>query len=109
MVLDPSFLSMMPETIEVFPTVSTDSYGKVTFSGSSVGTRAYVQETGRVIKTADNRDVYEEGKVIFYGNPVITTESKIVLPSGKIPLIISIREYTDISFPQITIVSFGSS
>ena len=65
MVLDPSFLSMMPETIEVFPTVSTDSYGKVTFSGSSVGTRAYVQETGRVIKTADNRDVYEEGKVIF--------------------------------------------
>lgn len=108
MVLDPSFLSMMPETIQVFPTVSTDSYGKVTFSGTSVGTRAYVQETGRVIKTADNRDVYEEGKVIFYGNPVITTESKIVLPSGKIPLIISIREIDDGLYLPHTIVSYGS-
>jgi hypothetical protein len=108
-VLDPSFLSMMPETISVYPSTSTDSYGKVTYSGTAVETRAYVQETGRVVKTADNRDVYEEGKVIFYGNPVITTESKMVLPSGKIPLIISIREYTDESFPQITIVSFGSS
>ena len=109
MVLDPSFLELMPETISVFPSTSTDSYGKVTYSGTAVETRAYVQETGRVVKTADNRDVYEEGKVIFYGNPVITTESKIVLPSGKIPLIISIREIDDGFYLPHTIVSFGSS
>lgn len=108
MVLDPSFLSMMPENIDVFPASSTDSYGKISHSGTAVTTSAYVQETGRVVKTADNRDIYEEGKVIFFGNPVITVDSKMVLPSGKIPLIISIREYTDIAFPQITIVSFGS-
>jgi len=106
--LDPSFLSLMPETISVYPSTSTDSYGKVTYSGVAVETRAYVQETGRVIKTADNRDVYEEGRVIFYGNPVITTESKLVLPSGKIPLIISVREIDDGAYLPHTIVSFGS-
>ena len=108
MVLDPSFLSLMPESISVFPSTTTDSYGKITHSGTAVVTRAYVQETGRVTKTADNRDVYEEGKVIFYGNPVITTESKLVLPSGKIPLIISIREIDDGFFLPHTIVSYGS-
>ena len=108
MVLDPSFLSMMPESISVYPASTTDSYGKITHSGTAVVTSAYVQETGRVVKTADNRDIYEEGKVIFYGNPTITHDSKMVLPDGKIPLIISIRAYTDTSFPQITIVSFGS-
>jgi len=108
MTLDASFLTLMPSTVKVYPTATTDSYGKQTWSGVSVDTRAYVQETGVMITTADNQNVFEQGRVIFYGNPTIVHSSKMELPDGKTPRIISIREYTDTTFPQITIVSFGS-
>ena len=107
MTIEAVFLDLMPSSVTVYPVATTDEYGKSTFS-SGVVTRCRVQETGRVVKNADNRDVYEAGTIIFYGVPTISTLSKIELPNGKFPLINSIQVYNDDVGTNHTTVSFGN-
>jgi hypothetical protein len=108
MTIEAAFLDLMPSTVTVYAKSSADAYSKVTFSATGVATRCRVQQTGRVVKSADNRDVYETGVIIFYGSPTITEDSKIVLPDGSTPLIHSIRTYNDEDGGNHTTVSFGS-
>jgi hypothetical protein len=98
----------MPSTVTVYAKASADAYGKVTFGASGVATRCRIQQTGRVVKSNDNRDVYETGIIIFYGNPSITEDSKIVLPDGTSPLILSIRDHNDEDGANHVTVSFGN-
>jgi hypothetical protein len=105
--IEAAFLDLMPSSVTVYPVSTTDAYGLNTF-GSGVSTRCRVQETGRVVKNADNEDVYEVGTIIFYGTPTITTFSKIVLPSGAIPLILSVQVFNDDLGTNHTTVSFGN-
>lgn len=107
MTIEAAFLDLMPSSVTVFPVSTTDAYGKSTF-GTGVVTRCRVQETGRVVKNADNEDVYEVGTIIFYGTPTITTESKILLPSGATPLINSVQVHNDDTGTNHTTVSFGN-
>ena len=107
MTIEAAFLDLMPSSVTVSPVATTDAYGLNTF-GAGVVTRCRVQETGRVVKNADNEDIYEVGTIIFYGTPTITTKSKIVLPSGAVPLIISVQVYNDDTGTNHTSVSFGN-
>jgi len=104
--IETAFLDMMPSSVTVFPASSTDEYGKFSF-GAGVATNCRIQETGQVVKTADNRNVFEQGRIIFYGTPTISTSSKIVLPSGAIPDIISVQVHNDDTGAHHTTVSFG--
>jgi len=106
MTIEAAFLSMMPSSVTVFPKSSTDAYGKISF-GAGVATNCRIQETGQVVKTADNRNVFEQGRIIFYGTPTITTDSKIQLPSGATPNIISVQVHNDDTGTHHTTVSFG--
>ena len=108
MTIEASFLDLMPSTVTVYAKASADAYGKVTFGATGVATRCRIQQTGRVVKGADNRDVYETGVIIFYGTPTITEDSKIVLPDGSTPLILSIRDHNDEDGANHTTVSFGN-
>lgn len=98
---------MMPSTVTIYSSSSMDAYGK--FSHSATGTTVHcrIQETGRTVKSENNRDVYEEGQIFCYGTPTVTTESKIVLPDGSSPLILSIRVFNDDTGPHHTTISFG--
>ena len=108
MTIEAEYLGVMPSTVTVYPVASTDAYGKMTFNATGVATRCRIQETGRVVTTPDNRNVFEVGTIIFYGTPSITTESKIVLPDGSSPLILSVRVYNDEFGAHHTTVSFGN-
>lgn len=108
MTIEAAFLDLMPSTVSVYPKSSVDAYGKVTFGATAVATRCRIQQTGRVVKSADNRDVYETGVIIFYGNPTITEDSKIVLPDGSTPLILSVQKHNDDVGANHITVSFGS-
>ena len=101
------YLDLMPSTVTIYGKSSVDAYGKVTYPASGTVVRCRIQETGTVVKTADDRNVFEVGSIFFYGTPTITTESKIVLPDGSSPLILSIRVHNDESGPHHTTVSFG--
>jgi hypothetical protein len=107
MAIEAAFLDLMPSSVTVYPKASVDAYGKVTFSAAGTTTKCRVQLAEKVTKTADDREVRESGRIIFYGTPTITTDSRIVLPDGSEPLILSIDRYNDDSGAHHTSVSFG--
>lgn len=107
MPIEAPFLEMMPSTVTVYPKTGMDAYGKMSYSGSGTAVRCRIQETGRVVKSADGREVYETGTLIFYGNPVINSDSKIVLPDGSSPLILSVTHHNDDVGAHHITVSFG--
>lgn len=106
--IESAYLDLMPSTVTIFDKSSVDAYGKMSYPATGTTVRCRIQETGKVVKNADYVDVYEVGSIFFYGTPTITTESKIVLPDGKSPLILSIRVHNDESGPHHTTVSFGN-
>jgi len=108
MTIEASFLELMPSSVDVKAVTSTDAYGLVTYSGSATTTRCRIMQTGRVVKSADNRDVFEVGTVIFYGTPTVTVNSKMTLPDGSVPLILSVHVHNDEDGTHHTTVSFGN-
>lgn len=108
MAIEAEFLTMMPSTVTIYAKTAMDAYGKMSYSGSGTAVRCRIQETGRVVRSPDGRDVYETGTIIFYGSPTISEDSKIVLPDGTSPLILSVTNHNDdIGANHIT-VSFGN-
>lgn len=97
----------MPTTVTVFDKTATDAYGKFTFSGTGTAVKCRIQPSDEVIKTMDNRNVEAKGTIIFYGTPTITTDSKILLPDGTIPLIVSVRVHNDDTGTHHTTVTYA--
>lgn len=100
---------MMPSTVTIYSSSAMDAYGKFSHSASGTTVNCRIQQTGRVVKSENNRDVYEDGQIICYGTPTVTTASKILLPDGSTPLILSIRVYNDDTGAHHTTISFGKS
>jgi len=105
--IEAAFLDLMPSTVTVYPKSAADAYGKVTHSASGTAVKCRVMETGQLIATADQENIYEQGRIIFYGNPTINHDSKIVLPDGSTPMILSIVRHDDDTGAHHTTVSFG--
>lgn len=107
MTIEASFLDLMPTTVTVFDKTATDAYGKFTFSGTGTAVRCRLQPSDDVMTTMDNRNVVTKGTIIFYGTPTITTDSKIQLPDGTIPLIVSVRVHNDDTGTHHTTVTYA--
>lgn len=105
--IEAAFLEMMPSTVTVYPKSSTDAYGKLSFSATGVATRCRIQPRTDVVVTEDLREIVAKGTIIFYGTPTITTESKIVLPDGTDPLILSVAVHNDESGLHHTTVTYA--
>ena len=105
--IETDFLDMMPSTVTVYAKASTDAYGKLSFSATGTGTRCRIQPRSEVVTTENMREVVTKGTIIFYGVPSITTESKIVLPDGTIPLIVSVQTHYDESGTHHTTVVYA--
>lgn len=98
---------MMPSTVTVFSKTATDAYGKFTFSASGTAVSCRIQPSNNVTTTMDNREVVARGTIIFYGTPAITTDSKIVLPDGTIPLIVTVQVHNDDTGTHHTTVTYA--
>lgn len=107
MAIETEFLDLMPSTVTVYPQTSTDAYGKFSFGASGTAVRCRIQPSDNVVTTADNRQVVARGTIIFYGTPTITTESKIVLPDGTNPLILTVRVHNDDTGKHHTTVTYA--
>jgi len=107
MTLEAAFLELMPSTVTIYAQTALDSYGKQTFSGSGTGVRCRIQQTGRVSHDDKGRQVIEEGRIIFYGVPTVGLSSKIVLPDGSSPVILSVQVHLDEDGNNHTTVSYG--
>lgn len=107
MTIETAFLDMMPSTVTIYPKSSTDAYGKFSFSATGTAVRCRIQPSDNVVTTEDNRQVVSRGTIIFYGTPTITSDSKIVLPDGTSPLILTVRVHNDDSGTHHTTVTYA--
>lgn len=107
MTIEAAFLDLMPTTVTIYGKSSADAYGKVTHSVSGTAVKCRLMETGQLVATEDQENVYEQGRIIFYGNPTIDHDSKILLPDGSTPPILSIVRHNDDTGAHHTTVSFG--
>jgi hypothetical protein len=107
MTIEKMFLDMMPSLVTIYPNSSMDAYGKLTHGATGVAVRCRIMETSQRYATERNRDEFENGSIIFYGTPTITTDSKILLPDGSTPVILSVKVHNDDTGAHHTTVTFG--
>jgi hypothetical protein len=93
--IEGEFLTLMPDTVTVYPADSRDSYGKVTHNGTGVEYRCRVRPEQRVMKDAQGREVDVIGKVYLHGAPTVAADARLVLPDGSEPVIIAVDHIGD--------------
>jgi hypothetical protein len=57
----------------------------------------------------NGKQVIEEGRIIFYGVPTVSLSSKIALPDGYTPVILSVQVHLDEDGNNHTTVSYGGA
>lgn len=107
MTIESAFLELMPSTVTVYGKSSMDAYGKITPNATGTAVRCRIQQRNQRYSTENNRDEFENGTIIFYGSVDITMESKIVLPDGSSPIILSVVTHNDDEGFHHTTVTFG--
>lgn len=105
--IDAAFLELMPSTVTLYPQASRDAYGKQTFSGSGTTVRCRVVPTNDVIRDSNGREVVASGRVLCYGTPTVTVDSRLVLPDGSDAVVIAVQVQNDEDGPHHTVVTFG--
>lgn len=109
MSLDPAFLDLMPSTVTIYPQSSRDAYGKQSFSGTGTDVRCRVVPDVRMTVTETGREVVAAGRVICYGTPTVTTNSRLVLPDGSDAVILSVQVQNDEDGAHHTVITFGGA
>lgn len=101
------FAEMMLETVVISNQSSLDAYGKQSW-GAGVSYRCRIMNTQRILRDVDGREIVEAGRAIIYGMaPTVTTKSKIVLPNGSSPPVVSVSKIQDETGDHHTVVGFG--
>jgi len=86
----------MTDTITVYAPTTLDNYGKR--SVSATGTSYSARVVSDVSRTLDSggQQVVEGGTLYIMSDAAITVGTRLVLPSGKEPMVLSVRK---ISYP----------
>jgi|688.fasta_scaffold347113_3 hypothetical protein len=111
MSIERNFRELFSQTVTLFPPTSSssiDKYGKRSFSASaSVSACAhYVSETV-LRRTADGREVIEDGRFYLYGIFPVTTDYKLRLDDGAEPIIVAVDTPYDQNGAHHTVVHVG--
>ena len=64
-------------------------------------------QTGVLSHDQNGRQVIEDGKIVFYGTPTINLNSKISLPDGTTPVLLTVNVHYDESGTNHTTVTYG--
>ena len=108
MTLDPEFLTLMPDTVTVYPQSSLDKYGKRTWSASGTSYRCRIQSQTKLFRDPSGREVTIDGRVFLYGAPSdITTDHRLVLPDGSSPVLYVVNVANDETGAHHTVLEYG--
>jgi len=113
MSIERNFRELFSQTVTLFAppaSGSIDKYGKRSFTASaSVSACAhYVSETV-LRRSADGREVVEDGRFYLYGIYPVTTDYKIRLDDGSEPIIVAVDTPYDQNGAHHTVVHVGGN
>lgn len=107
MAIEPEYRELFSESVTLYPPVSTDKYGRRSFSASGSVVPAHLVAETLVTRSPDGRDVVETGKVYLYGDWNVTTDHSIRLADGSSPVILGVDTPYDQNGWHHTIVRVG--
>lgn len=94
--MEREFADLMQDTIIVYPQTTVDKYGKRSFSGTLQIIPCHLIVESRMTRDNQGRETMESGRAICYGSFTnVTTDYKLVLPSGEEPPILSVNSIRD--------------
>lgn len=105
MPVDATFLALMIHTVTLSGPPTRDDFGKPTYP-QAVQLKGRVENTREEVRTADGDVVEAKTKLFLPGAPAVTTESRITLPDGTSPPIVSVAQESDARGPFMTVVYF---
>lgn len=99
----------MPDTVTFFALSTSDKYGKPTYSATGSAVKGRIIFEQRKITNEFGEEVVTAGRVYLYGNnQTRNLNEKILLPSGKTPVVIAVENKTDTAGYHHTVVHFGA-
>lgn len=97
----------MVDTITLASVSAKDAYGKRTWAAPSTVTHCRVQTGEHKVIDSAGAETVASGKVYVPGNPTVTLYSKITLPDGTQPPVISIDRIGDEIGANHTVIHYG--
>jgi hypothetical protein len=80
----------MTDSVTVYKATSRDAYGKHTISGSGTTYACRIMSEVTRKRDAESQQVVEEGKLIILNEPDIAINDRLVLDSGREPIVLGI-------------------
>jgi hypothetical protein len=90
------FGDMMPHTVLIAPKTGADRFNKPTY-GADVSHRALVADKLQMVRDRNGEEVVSNTEIYLDGpaRPELAPESRVTLPTGETPPILSISRYPD--------------
>lgn len=109
MAIDPAFLELMNQTIEVEPFVSIDAYGHEVYGTAVVYPNCYIQEMPTKVLNQMGVEVISSHTVYVATDARIDVTSRVTLPDDAQPFLIrSDVLYDEIGDIHHVVLHFGS-
>jgi len=80
----------MTDSVTVYKATSRDAYGKHTVSGSGTTYACRIMSDVTRNRDAESQQVVEEGRLIILNEPDVAINDRLVLDSGREPIILGI-------------------
>jgi len=107
MTIDPQFLQLMPSIVTWYQKSSRDAYGKGSFAATGTAVRCRIQQSSKMSRDSEGKEVNEIGSVYVYGVSTITVDDKLVMPDGKVAVVLTVETRNDESGPHHTVIRIG--
>jgi hypothetical protein len=95
MAIDSELVELMVDFVTIYPYTTTDAYGKRS-KGSGTKFKCRLIFDTQLNKDNDGRDVLSSGRIITADDvSKVTVDSKLLLPDGSTPPIVSVSTISD--------------
>lgn len=97
-------LRWFAQSVTIYPFAASDGFGASTF-GAGVIVAARVQLSDKALLDDKGNTIISSCQVYVDGNTVVNSSSKIVLPDGSTPHILSVRDkYAGTDIPYMRVI-----
>lgn len=109
MAIESLLTDLMVETITIASVSSKDAYGKHTWSAPTSINKCRVQTGSHKVLDTAGQETIAEGKVYVPNHPSVTVNSKLTLPDGTTPPILSVDTFGDERGDHHTVIHYGKA
>jgi hypothetical protein len=108
MAIETLLSDLMVESITIANVSTIDSYAKHSYASPTTVTKCRVQTGAHKVTDQDGQEIVATGKVYIASSPTVTPASKITLPDGSVPRVLTVDRFTDERGSHHTCIHYGA-